>query len=237
MSLMVVTEPAVEAARIAEETASHNAEITAYVAAGAAILALVGTVITSINSVRIAKKTSLISKEIGDKNVQSLEKRRLIDTISTQRIGWINNTRNQFIEFNKLCQSLSMIMLSKSIGKDSNPNYNFGKHYQEIVGALNHIELLLNPREFFSQQLIIYLNKMLNSLASGDFDIEVYKQHRATIAFIQQVILKAEWKRIKEETERGEQLSKKEMKKIFEKVAKEIDYHKYQVLIRSAKIE
>ncbi|WP_454844393.1 hypothetical protein [Priestia megaterium] len=235
------TQPAIEAAKIAAETASQNAHTATKVAIGTAVVSLAGVLFTGFVSSRTAKKTAetnaMISKELGENNIKSLDKRRLIDTISAQRIGWITNTRNQFVEFNKLCHRLSMIMLSKSIDKDSNPGYDFGKHYQEIAGALNHIELLLNPREFFSEQLIIYLNRMFDSLAKGNFDMEVYKQHRATVAFIQQVILKAEWRRIKDETERGEQLTKKEMKKIFKKVAKEIDCGKYEILIQSPKAE
>ncbi|MGG0536676.1 hypothetical protein [Priestia aryabhattai] len=228
MRLMVVTEPAVEAARIAAETASHNAEVTAYVAAGAAFLALVGTVVTSVNSVRIAKKTSLISKEIGDKNVQSLEKRRLIDTISSQRIMWINSIRKEFVDFNKV--SHTYMMEKFSILSGNNSNYDFGEQYQHMVAVKNHIELLLNPTETFSTKLLYCLDKILDTLHKESGDLNEYKEFKDATGFIQQVILKAEWRRIKKETERGEQISTEEMNLIFKEVATEINEIKYDYL-------
>ncbi len=227
---LLATQPAVEAAKIAAETASHNATIAAYVAGGTAIIALSGTIITSVNSSKIAKKTSLISKEIGEKNVQSLEKRRLIDTISSQRIEWINSIRREFVEFNKLSHTYSMRHYVARRVLNDNQNLDFGELYQDMVAAKNHIELLLNPQEIFSTKLTIELNKIMDSLHVQEFVMKTYVYHKENAAFIQQVILKAEWKRIKEETARGEQISKEEMNEFFEEISKEIDSKKYNNL-------
>ncbi|KOR78372.1 hypothetical protein AM232_07795 [Bacillus sp. FJAT-21352] len=218
----------IQSARIAAETAANNAELSAGIALLTAVVAVSGVIINSIISSKSAKNSAKIAKGIGQDNIKSLEKRRFIDTISAQRIEWINNIRKEFVEFNKLSHTMSMVLLSiKTQGK--NLNYNFGNNYQDISAIKNHIELLLNPNELLSRKIIIYLDKIIDNLAS-EFNMDIYKKDRKYLYFIQQVILKSEWKRIKVETERGEQITEEEMTQIFFEVGKKIDQDKFNIL-------
>lgn len=212
------------------ESAARNAEIAALVALGVAILgALVNLYIAYKNrksSIEIGRLSAETSKKIGELNIGELEKRRFIDTISGQRIDWINKLRDTFVEYNKLSHTYSMYVFSKQNKSD----FDYGGMYQEIIAVKNHIELLLNPEELFSENLIKLLNQLIDSLHSHDFNMEKYKENKEVISYIQQVILKSEWKRIKVETEKGRQITDTEMKQIFEKIGKKIDESKYNKL-------
>jgi hypothetical protein len=213
----------IKSAKIAADTAANNAKLAAIVAIVTAAIALIGIIVSSIISYKGVKNSAKVTREIGKGNISSLEKRRLIDTISAQRIEWINKLRDEFVQFNKKTHTMSMLILSTKKGE--NTDYNFGNDYQEIIAFKNHIELLVNPTEFFSKKIIDYLERVLDSLISDDFN--AYKINKDYLSFIQQVILKAEWKRIKIETEKGEQINKEQMNEIFVGVAKEIDPDKY----------
>lgn len=212
------------------ESAARSAEIAALVALGVAIIgALVNLYIANKNrksSIEIGRLSAETSKKIGELNIGELEKRRFIDTISGQRIEWINKLRGTFVEFNKLSHTYSMFVFSNQ----SNSDFNFGGIYQEIIAAKNHIDLLLNPEELFSKYLMKYLNLLIDSLHSHDFNMETYKKNEEMISYIQQVILKSEWKRIKVETEKGRQITDMEMKQIFEGIGKKIDQSHYNKL-------
>ncbi|MCM3716631.1 hypothetical protein M3202_21550 [Alkalihalobacillus oceani] len=212
------------------ESAARNAQIAALVALVVAILgALVNLYIACQNrkaSIKIGRLSAETSKKIGELNIGELEKRRFIDTISGQRIEWINKLRDTFVEFNKLSHTYSMYVFSNQNKSD----FNYGGIYQEIIAVKNHIELLLNPEELFSENLMKYINQLIDSLHSHDFNMENYKENKEVISYIQQVILKSEWKRIKVETEKGRQITNKEMKRIFKKIGKKIDESKYNKL-------
>ncbi|MCQ6355603.1 hypothetical protein [Bacillus cereus] len=105
--------PAVEAAKMTISNASENAKMAAYVAFGTAVISFGATLVSTNTARKSAKEAAAISKDIADGNLNSLEKRRLIDTVSTQRIEWINNVRDRFVEFNALCHTFSMTMINK----------------------------------------------------------------------------------------------------------------------------
>lgn len=230
---------------IIEMTKAKNAmSATDWIAIGvavlAAIIALSGSILSyngNKETIKAAKESSQksveVSQALGDLNASSLDKQRLIDSISAQRIEWINKLRDTFVEFNKYTHTYSMLRFSQNFGK--NLGYNHVTDYQNIIGVKNHIELLLNPNEYFTEKLLFHLDGLINSLHSSDVDFNIieYNKQKKRISFIQQVILKSEWKRIKTETENGKQVSDKEMNDIFIIVAKKIDKDIYNELTLS----
>ncbi|MEI5869219.1 hypothetical protein WBS46_16725 [Bacillus albus] len=218
--------PAVEAAKLTISNASENAKMAAYVAFGTAIISFGATMVSTNKARKSAKEAAAISKDIADGNLNSLEKRRLIDTVSTQRIEWINNVRNQFVEFNALCHTFSMTMVNKK--SKGEPVVIDMIDYLNIEKAKNQIELFLNPREVVVEKLIKYLKQMFDCIVKEPENVPKYSNIRANVIFLQQVVLKAEWKRIKLETQKGEQLSNSETDEIFKEVALEMDSKRYR---------
>ncbi|UQT52332.3 hypothetical protein M5C89_01075 [Bacillus velezensis] len=56
-------------------------------------------------------------------------------------------------------------------------------------------------------------------LEQDAYKVELYQSCYSRIELIQQVILKAEWKRIKEETKKGRELTESEIEKIYNEKA------------------
>ncbi|MCQ6355604.1 hypothetical protein [Bacillus cereus] len=72
-------------------------------------------------------------------------------------------------------------------------------------------------------KLINYLEQMFDCVVKEPENLSKYSKVREKVIFLQQVILKSEWRRIKLETQKGEQLSNEETDVIFKETAIEID--------------
>lgn len=173
-----------------------------------------------------AAKTSL---EISGKNIETLEKRRFIDAISMQRIEWINKLRDKFVEFISICTDLGMLTDPDISQRVKNTDSEYKEKVILLAAIRADIEFLLNPTEFFSIKLNQDILKIINTVDKRDQSVfNTYMSNLQIIIFIGQVILKSEWKRIKEETEKGRELDEVEMAKIFNNVAEKIDAKKYE---------
>ncbi|MED1093943.1 hypothetical protein [Bacillus paramycoides] len=226
---------AIEAAKIAAETAARNTIITG-------IVAIVTIIITSIISIRTARKSNELAKDLGEKNLKALEQKRYIDAISAERVKWINDMRDRFSEYLKLAHiqmndldKLKFDILAKG---ETHPEVKksaleLRDRYFEIVYVSNYIFLLLNPKEPVTEKLIglheeitTALNiKNINAFKYGDCE-QVVKDS----SYFHQVILKAEWKRVKEENKKGEEIDDAATNDIYITIAKKLDedvYNKY----------
>lgn len=208
------------------ETANSGTGMSAsdWVTLAAALLAFVASIVAAIFSRKSSRKSNQVAIEVGELSMVSQDKQRLIETISAQRIEWINKIRQEFVEFNKLAHTMSMICFAKGQQEEG---YNFAKDYQELIGLKNHIYLLLNPTELYSKKINSALERIIDIIASSPFDMDSYRENVNELSYVQQVILKSEWKRIKVETESGEQISDNEMKEMFRQVGNEISKLKY----------
>lgn len=161
---------------------------------------------------------------------KSQSKRRYIDAISVQRIEWINNLRNKFVEFNELVYKRKLLLNSSNsiISDDENQMVKsklLDKNAVKLFSVESNIELFLNPTEFFSGKLSKYLNEIIDIFAYTE-QIEnnpLFKELDGKVNFIEQVILKSEWNRINKETEIGKKINKYDMADIFNETAIKID--------------
>lgn len=176
--------------------------------------------------------TILVNIWIGTRNLNSQKQRRYIDTISNQRIEWLNNIREIFVEYTKCAAEIVMfqsIYLVHNLSAKDEKSKEFFQKIVKVNELKQKISLLLNPREFFSIKLNIFMEELVDLLleANSNENQRKFKIINENIHYIQQVILKAEWKRILYEIEMGRKLEKEEVEKIFNDVAKDIDSEKF----------
>ncbi len=157
---------------------------------------------------------------IGVWNLLMSGKNRFITHINTERVMWVNKVRDIFSEFNK--SSYIQSQLRKKYGSQIPVDDDLSN---ELIYLVNHIELYLNPRETVVKKLIELQEKITVNLINynRDFLMNSYEQSGLSLHYLQQIILKVEWKRIKNETKKGRELNDSEMKSIFINTAKEID--------------
>ncbi len=186
----------------------------------------------------LGDQTHKLTKELGEKNLKALEQRRYIDAISTERIKWINTMRDKFSEFIKLSY-LQMSDYSYWKNKlpekiDGNAEKELINRFYDITYASIQISLLLNPKEIISDR-IDNLQNVIKSKLNSTHDIKNFEfKELATLAeelmYLHQVVLKSEWKRVKEENKIGEEIDDAAMNNIYISVAKDLNkdlYNKY----------
>ncbi|MBE7149922.1 hypothetical protein FUT12_20610 [Bacillus mycoides] len=104
------------------------------------------------------------------------------------------------------------------------------ERFHELTYIGNNIYFLLNPTEPVSKE-IRKLQRTINlALLRGNistFDSKQVRELARDLGFLFQVVLKSEWKRVKEENKKGEEIDDEEMKKIYNDVAKKINDTKY----------
>ncbi|PDZ02666.1 hypothetical protein CON03_27580 [Bacillus cereus] len=222
------TQAAIEAAKIAAETAARNAWITT-------IVTVIALLITSGISIWSVMRNSRITKELGEKNLESLEQKRYIDAISAERIKWINTMRDKFSECIKLIYTqMNEFNRWKELDfdeSDESVRDEFRNRAIELTYVNNQIVLLLNTTEPISGKIRNLQNKISNHLRSKDnipnFEYEQWSALSADLIYFHQVVLKAEWKRVKKENKKGEEISDEEMNCIYTEVAKKLSNKKY----------
>lgn len=183
----------------------------------------------------LGDQTHKLTKELGEKNLKALEQRRYIDAISTERIKWINTMRDKFSEFTKFTY-VQMTEFSRWKEKgfdtsDQNVRDELRDRIFEITYIRNQITLLLNPIEPVSQKLIKLQNTIARELSKKDnipeFEFKYWAELMGDLEYFHQVVLKAEWKRVKKENKKGEEIDDKEMSHIYTEVAKKLNNKRY----------
>ncbi|HDX9667876.1 TPA: hypothetical protein ROY24_000854 [Bacillus cereus] len=214
---------AIEAAKIAAETAARNALITT-------IVAVITLLITSGISIWSVMRNSKITKEIGEKNLKSAEQNRYIDAISQERVKWINIMRDKFSEYVKISNFLMNDMNKLKHGKGDVNDSLMRERYHELTYISNNIYFLLNPTEPVSKEIRKLQGTINSQLRRGkisEFDSDQMRELAQDLAYLFQVVLKSEWKRVKEENKKGEEIDDEEMEQIYKKVAQKINNTKY----------
>ncbi len=188
--------------------------------------------ITLLSSRRVSRKANFINHRIGELQVKTQDKQRIVETIGAQRIAWINNVREQFVKFNALAQNLHFN--AARVNQDGildQSNLDILKaDTLELIKLINSIELYLNPKEMYSIFLLDRMKEMKDKASNLSTSIELYMSYSNMLTFAQNVILKSEWKRVKKETEDGEFLKPNEVLDIFDEVANDIDPVAHQLI-------
>ena len=195
-----------------------------------------GVIITGAISLFAAIKSSNTSKTVAKISSIDLRSARVADTISTQRIEWINNVRNCFADFHK-----SVFLHSKILRKyPSQVHFDNDEIQQSISEAKyysNLMELYLNPTEKIVILLLESVNKCIKDIErptnlSNLLLESLLKNYLTKITAYQQVILKAEWQIVRKEIKNGKELDKTEKETIYFKVAKRIDPKIFEEMIK-----
>lgn len=192
----------------------------------------------AIITATIGAITLLANTLLGKFNLTSLKQRRYIDTVSKERIEWLNKIRDSFVEYTTLTSELTMLVTFYDLGKmkvDDEKGQEYLDKLLQLEGVKQKIYLLLNPKEAYAVKLNLLSDeatKLLLKYVSTPIanNGDELNNLNANVNFIQQVILKAEWKRIVIEIEKGKKLESKEVDKIFQDVAKYIDKERNEKL-------
>ncbi|PDZ57811.1 hypothetical protein [Bacillus thuringiensis] len=191
---------------------------------------LVFYVVTAIATIIAAIIAAIISLFMNRRNNQIAKEERFIDTISAERVKWVNSIRDVFSEYNK-CAYIQKNRLNNLKQKRAVKGRS---QLSEIIYHNNHIELYLNPVEPITKKLLELQNKISLTLHTEipvpDFNYDEVEIWLEDLHFLQQIILKSEWKRIKEENKKGSEITNQRMNEIFMNVAKKIDGVRYEKL-------
>lgn len=186
----------IKAAKIAAEAASVNTQYTMIITIVSALLALLGVGFTAWVTYNNASRNAIV------------------DALTKQRIEWLSNLREKFVEFNTITQEIYLdINHYKSTG--TRPK-NLLEKYHLLQKNRTHIRLLLNPQEISARRLNELSGELISLLfEEKDIDIEELIRILNSVDVHQQTILKAEWQRIKEEIKNGKELEPLDLSKIY----------------------
>ncbi|MED1302944.1 hypothetical protein BK704_12280 [[Bacillus thuringiensis] serovar konkukian] len=210
------------------------------------IISFSGVILTAFITVWNVNKTNKIAKDLGEKNLNALEQRRYIDAISAERVKWINEFREKSSEFLKVAnlQATDLLKFKDAIeNKVDISGINQDAQIErssEIDGVCNQINLLLNPNDIFSYYLVVLQNEVADDLRNNNilkFNFEQVKVKVEDIGYLYHVIIRSEWKRIKEENKNGAELSEEKMHEIYNEIAKKLDEKAYRKFIKEDKVE
>ncbi|RVT56436.1 hypothetical protein [Niallia taxi] len=160
-------------------------------------------------------------------NLKNSKGDRYIDSINAERVKWINTVRDLFSEFDKTAYLMGQNIL---MGKSSENEI----LKKELIFLSNQMELFLNPTEVISKAVIDKKNSVVLALMAFNPTIDGREQglFLFDLRYLQQVILKSEWKRVKKETQKGKEVSKQEIRDIYIEIATAIDIESYNVLLK-----
>ncbi|MFV4883342.1 hypothetical protein [Bacillus velezensis] len=215
----IVVDVSDKLASILSDNGSLISTIAPYAVASASVLA---SIVVGWFSYRAAKSAEKTSHKIGEQNIKALDKSRYIEIISKERSEWIHNVRKKFAEFNEKFHLLNIRMNSEqsytSISED------LRKQYNEFRLIWAEINLYLNPTEVVSKTLRSEVTRLVLSLAPTEKRYKGYDQINVVstftnVTYLQNIILKSEWRRLKQEVEKGHELEIKEVEEIYKEIA------------------
>ncbi|WP_342502872.1 hypothetical protein [Bacillus sp. FSL K6-1000] len=164
--------------------------------------------------------------------IQNKHARRtsIVETISRQRIEWVNKMRDNFVEINDqmFVHSVKWTTYLRMLKKQEswNDNFNFFESITMLRKLRTNIALLINPSEKYAKELLNEITTVISLLREKEkYDPKLVLEHRKKIQKLQQIILKAEWSRTKKEIQKGKVLTDRKVDKIYNKKAKELDWN------------
>jgi hypothetical protein len=175
----------------------------------------------------------LITIIIGIYNLLLLKGNRYISSVSAERMKWINNIRDLFSQYDKI----AVLQITRFNELIHYKNTKIEDVSNELIYLNNHIELFLNPTEIVTVKLMEIQNsiteQLLNDFPLPQFNDKELSKKLLLLHYVQQVILKTEWKRIKKENKLGKEITDEDMNDMFKKTALSIDEMKYNLIFKS----
>lgn len=155
-------------------------------------------------------------------NLKNSKGDRYIDSINAERVNWINKIRELFSEYDKV----AFLMFENNNQSKFSEN---DELHKELIYLNNHIELFLNPTEVITKELI----KIQNQISLDIIKVRnVFEEDFYDLHYLQQVVLKSEWKRIKKETKKGKEMRKNDLRDIHIEIATAIDPIRFEKLLK-----
>lgn len=153
---------------------------------------------------------------------KTAKKQLLVQTISEERIKWINALRDDFVEFNK---NLAMYEEIDPNTRQNSLVEERKERYESLLSSIDKIILMLNPTEYYMKYLIMKVNELaqVKSTLQGNYDLDAFYNSRSDMIDLQQIILKSEWRRVKEESKNGKELSTKKTNNLYNQIANSIN--------------
>jgi hypothetical protein len=185
----------------------------------------------AIATVLVGVVAAFVNLFLNWKNNKVSKENRFIDSISVERVNWINTLRDNFSEFLKLTH-LQLNDFDRMVGRgmESIDEGELIKRSSEITYLHSRIFLFLNSTELTTQKLILIQNDIVSALCNGDtskYNGENIVAWVEDLIYFQQVILKSEWRRVKEENKKGKEIDEKRMNSIYVETAKKIDIQRF----------
>ncbi|WGU99175.1 hypothetical protein QJS56_11375 [Bacillus altitudinis] len=140
----------------------------------------------------------------------------LTDTVTKERIAWQNKLREKFADYNKLILEMFKETDRSKVSETDEQELSQKLRIKqtECQAVLSYIKLLLNPSENPHRKLQKELHKLLGNVSRVKLEFNVFDPLEK-VEFLQQVLLKFEWKRINEEAENGEKLSDERIDELY----------------------
>ncbi|SEB27557.1 hypothetical protein [Paenibacillus sp. 276b] len=170
-----------------------------------------GDILTLFASLTAALCTLLTLWQLNS----SQGKQRLIETVTKQRIEWINKIRLCFSEYSELMERIPV---------ERTTDNKIGELQFKLSYLCTHIDMLLNPKEIVTQRYIEKRDQIKRYLwddYSKEYSPVEYYSMMQDLQYLQQVILKSEWKRLKRESRSGKEVN--DMNAIHFETAEDID--------------
>lgn len=170
------------------------------------------------------------------RNSKTAQKQLLVQTISEERIKWINALHDEFVDFYK---NLSIYEKILSESEEGSIDAEKTKKYELLVASIYKITLMLNPSEHYMNYLIERINLLLQvkSTLGDDHDLNPYLKTLREANDLQQIILKSEWRRVKEESAKGKELSNKKVNDLYNEIARSINVEVYEFVSEWVQME
>lgn len=200
----------------------------------AAVIAFIASTFAIASSAKNSRKSDELNKNLGKLQAITQDKQRIVETIGVQRVTWINNIRQHFVNYNSNVQKFHFNYMRMSF-----PNEEITilrdktiELSEDLMKTTYNTELFLNGDEVYSNAVISIMKNLRSDILNTNMAIEQFNDTLSKLIFAQNIILKAEWKRVKEETLTGEFLIEERVKEIFVEVATKVDEGMHDFIIQ-----
>ncbi|WHF25931.1 hypothetical protein QJS65_13970 [Bacillus altitudinis] len=204
----------------------------------APLIALIGSIIVGVISRKASNASVAMSKSIGEQNLKALDKNRYIEIVSKNRAKWIEDLRKTMTEYNDSIYLIRIEMIKLVGGEDLTCERikRLESCKVKIAHHAGKLMLILNPAEIVSKKLFLKHEEIFELLSIVPDDIyekyndDIIDKLFLDVVYIENVILKAEWRRLKMEVDEGRELESKEFSKVLLDVAKELDEKRFPMI-------